>query len=41
MKAGYFKLLAGMVKDVLVHGLVLNHTCCIDLANCIASQLHF
>ena len=29
MKAGYFKLLAGMAKGVLACGLMLNH--CIDL----------
>ena len=31
MKAGYFELIASIAEGVSAHGLVLNHTCCIDL----------
>ena len=30
MKAGYFELLAGRVKGMTAHSLVLNHTWCIE-----------
>ena len=31
IKAGYFELIAGKAKGVSERGLVLNHTCCINL----------
>ena len=37
-KAGYLLLISAIAKGVPAHGLVLNHTCCIDLIVYIASE---